>query len=420
MQFDTNGSGEIEAIFEAAHSAPRIIHVADATGKAIAIALLNKLKNHPNVTLLTQQTAVDLLTSNHHSLDRLNVYDEPECLGAYVLDRPSGEVHRILAKKTVLATGGIGQIYSRTTNPLGARGDGIAMAYRAGCRVINMEYVQFHPTTFMKNGAPHFLISEAVRGAGGRLVHEDGTPFMDKYDPEWKDLAPRDVVARSINQEMFENGLSRVFLDFKSYIEKDEIERRFPSIAKQCMQYGIDITTDLVPVAPGAHYSCGGVWTNMHGQTTLNNLYAVGEVACNGLHGANRLASTSLLEGLVFGNRAAEHLMPLLADAEAPSADELPSWESTGVYDPDPVLIQQDMDRIQEMMWNYVGLVRVEWRLGRAMRELRQLETEIESFYRKSTLNDALVGLRNAVRVAIVVTTAAWSNRKSQGCHFRV
>lgn len=419
VQFDTNRSGEIEAIFEAAHSAPRIIHVADATGKAIAIGLLNRLKNHPNVTLLTNHTAIDLLTNSHHSTNRLSVYAEPACLGAYVFDGDCGHVRRILAKKTVLATGGIGQIYSRTTNPSGARGDGIAMAYRAGCRVINMEYVQFHPTTFQKNGAPSFLISEAVRGAGGRLVHRDGTPFMDKYDPDWKDLAPRDVVARSINQEMLENGLSHVFLDLASYIEKDEIMRRFPSIAKRCAEFGVDITQDLVPVAPGAHYSCGGVWTDMSGRTTVNHLYAVGEVACNGLHGANRLASTSLLEGVVWGNRAAEDVRQHLPQTAEPAGPELPPWESTGIYDPDPVLITQDMERIQQLMWNYVGLVRVEFRLARAMRELRNLETEIESFYRKSILTDGLVGLRNAVRTAIVVTTAAWSNRQSLGCHYR-
>ena len=420
VPFDLNQSGELEAIFEAAHSAPRIIHVADATGKAIAISLLNHLKTHPNVTLLTQHTAVDLLTNNHHSIDRLHVYNEPACLGAYVLDQISGGVKRILARKTVLATGGLGQIYSRTTNPLGSRGDGIAMAYRAGCRVINMEYVQFHPTTFHKNGAPPFLISEAVRGAGGRLVHADGTPFMDKYDPEWKDLAPRDVVARSINQEMFEQGLTNVFLDLRTYIEKDEILRRFPSIAKKCAEFGIDLATDLVPVAPGAHYSCGGVWTDMDGRTTIDGLYAIGEVACNGLHGANRLASTSLLEGLVWGNRAANDIQANLPTSFLSDSNSIPKWESTGVFEPDPILILQDIEHIQQIMWNYVGLVRVEWRLGRAMRELRHLESEIESFYRKSTLTDNLVGLRNAVRTAIVVTTAAWSNRESCGCHFRV
>lgn len=422
VPFDRNAAGALEVIFEAAHSAPRIIHVADATGKAIAIGLLNRLKSHPNVTLLTEQTAIDLLTTAHHSTDRLTVYDEPACLGAYVLDGPTGQVRRILAGQTVLATGGLGQIYARTTNPSGARGDGIAMAYRAGCRVINMEYVQFHPTTFHQNGAPPFLISEAVRGAGGRLVHGDGTPFMEKYDPEWKDLAPRDVVARSINQEMFEHGLSHVFLDLHSYIEKSEIERRFPSIGKRCAEFGIDITQDLVPVAPGAHYACGGVWTGMDGRTTLQNLYAVGEVACTGLHGANRLASTSLLEGLVWGNRAALDIKKQLSvtPQAVPDADTIPPWESTGVFDPDPILIVQDMEHIQQIMWNYVGLVRVDYRLGRAMRELRHLETEIESFYRKSMLTDGLIGLRNAVRTAIVVSTAAWSNRQSLGCHFRV
>ncbi|MEM9773014.1 MAG: FAD-binding protein, partial [Chloroflexota bacterium] len=213
--------------------------------------------------------------------------------------------------------------------------------------------------------------------------------------------------------------LSHVFLDLASYMERNEILRRFPSIAKRCAEFGVDITKDLVPVAPGAHYSCGGIWTDMDGRTTIKHLYAVGEVACNGLHGANRLASTSLLEGLVWGNRAAENVGQTLASSPEPIDAEIPAWKSTGYYEPDPVLIAQDMERIQQLMWNYVGLVRVEYRMARAMRELRNLETEIESFYRKSVLTDGLIGLRNSVRTAIVVTTAAWSNRQSLGCHYR-
>jgi L-aspartate oxidase len=336
-----------------------------------------------------------------------------------VLDRASGQVKRVLAKRTVLATGGLGQIYLYTTNPNGARGDGLAMAYRAGARVINSEFVQFHPTAFVKQGAPRFLITEAVRGDGGRLVHEDGTPFMQKYDAQWKDLAPRDVVARSIYFEMLEHGVPNVYLDLRSYIKPERIREHFPNIYKQCLGYGVDITQDLVPVAPAAHYFCGGVWVNAHGQTTIEHLYAVGEVSCTGLHGANRLASTSLLEGLVWGKRAADHIYEHACAERLYAASEIPPWEESGVEQPDPALISQDMSVIQNMMWNYVGLVRNKPRLDRAMSELRHLETEIERFYRKSRVTDELIGLRNAVRSAVIVASAAWANRSSIGAHYR-
>ena len=419
VPFDRNENGVLDSVFEAAHSQPRIIHATDATGKAVEVALLNVVKNHPNVQLLTGHTAVDLLTPSHHAIDRHAVYKPQSCVGAYVLNQDSGEITRILAKKTILATGGLGKIYLRTTNPAGARGDGLAMAYRAGARVINAEYIQFHPTTFHKRGAPNYLISEAVRGAGARLVHKDGTPFMQKYDPEWKDLAPRDVVARSIRQEMVEYDLDNVFLDIRSYMPKAKIWERFPSIAAKCAEFGVDITTDLIPVVPGAHYSCGGVWVDEQGRTTINDLYAVGEVACTGLHGANRLASTSLLEGLVWGNRAAQDILPLLENLPSPDSNDIREWEDTSRYEADPLLIAQDMSTIQHIMWNYVGLVRNKYRLERAIRDLRNLETEIENFYRVTKLTDGLIGLRNAVRTAVIVTQAALANKQSMGCHYR-
>ncbi len=419
VPFDHNAAGQLEAIKEAAHSAPRIIHVKDRTGRAIEIALLNTIKAHPNITLLTGHTAVDLITTSHHALNRLAVYEPRRCLGAYLFDQETSQVKRILARKTVLATGGLGQLYLRSTNPKGSRGDGLAMAYRAGARVINLEYIQFHPTTFHRNSAPHFLISEAVRGAGARLVHNDGRPFMDKYDPQWKDLAPRDVVARSIHREMIENDLPNVYLDLRSYIPNSDIKSRFPSIAADCQKYGVDIAQDLVPVVPGAHYSCGGVWVDDHGRSTIDSLYAVGEVACTGVHGANRLASTSLLEGLVWGDRAAKDIERSLSDGAAPDPAATPTWQDTGQFDPDPVLISQDMRSIQQLMWNYVGLMRNKYRLARAMSELRHLESEIEEFYRVAYLTDELIGLRNAVRAAILVATAAWSNKTSMGCHYR-
>lgn len=419
VPFDRNASGELDVVMEAAHSVPRIVHATDATGRAIEIAMLNELKQHPQVRLLTGHTAVDLLTPSHQGRDRLAIYEPRRCVGAYVFDRDSRQVKRIMARKTILATGGLGQIFLRTTNPAGARGDGIAMAYRAGARVINSEYIQFHPTTFFHKNAPSFLISEAVRGVGARLVHEDGTPFMQKHDPEWKDLAPRDVVARSIRQEMIEHDLQNVYLDLLSYVEQDEIMSHFPNIAERCAEFGIDITRDLIPVVPGAHYSCGGVWVDEWGQTNIDHLYAVGEVACTGVHGANRLASTSLLEGLVWGNRAAQQISGTIAHAPNPNSDNIPQWRDTSQFEPDPLLIAQDMSTIQHVMWNYVGLVRAGYRLERALRELRHLETEIERFYRISQMTDGLIGLRNGVRTAVIVTQAALANKESMGCHYR-
>jgi L-aspartate oxidase len=419
VPFDRDGNNNLATIREAAHSTNRILHAADSTGRAIEIALLDSLKKHPNVNLLTSHTAVDLLTPSHHSKNRLAVYEPSSCVGAYVLNQKQKKVYRYLAKKTILASGGLGQIYLRTTNPAGARGDGLAMAYRAGARVINCEFIQFHPTTFHHQQAPHFLISEAVRGAGAKLVHANGEPFMQKYDPEWKDLAPRDVVARSIGLEMLEKKIPNVYLDLHSHISKVEILERFPGIYEQCLQYGVDITEELVPVVVGAHYFCGGVWVDEWGRTDIQNLYAVGEVSCTGLHGANRLGSASLLEGLVWGCRSANDIQANIVKEPQPNAGDYPSWKDPGTEMPDPVLIHQDMSSIQNIMWNYVGLIRTSPRLERALHELHNLEIEIEEFYRKTFLTDALIGLRNAVRSAIIVAAAAWKNKTNMGCHFR-
>jgi len=419
VPFDRLADGSLAFALEGGHSVPRILHAADTTGKAIQIALLEAVKQHANIHLLPAHTAIDLLTPAHHSINRLAVYDPQSCVGAYLLDNQHGIIRRALARQTVLATGGLGQIYLYSSNPQGARGDGLAMAYRAGVRVINAEYVQFHPTTFYHVGAPRFLISEAVRGEGARLVHADGKPFMDKYEPHWKDLAPRDVVSRSIHTEMLHLGVSHVFLNLRDYIPADRIESHFPNIVQSCRQYGIDPVRDLVPVAPGAHYFCGGIWVDEWGRTTIKNLFAVGEVSCTGVHGANRLASTSLLEGLVWGWRVAQYIREELNGVPAPEPEDIPSWLSTGEYDPDPALITQDLRVIQLIMWNYVGLVRTSRRLNRALRELRQLETEIERFYRATRVTDELIGLRNAVRNAVIVASAAWENKVSSGCHFR-
>src|SRR5512135_581903 len=419
VQFDRASDGQLALALEGGHSIPRIVHAADATGKSIELALMHALKAQPNITLLHSHTAIDLLTPSHHSLNRLTIYDPQSCVGAYLLDQSSGKVIRCLARYTLLAAGGIGQLFLHNTTPIGARGDGIAIAYRAGARVINMEFVQFHPTTFYHPQAPRFLISEAVRGEGARLVDASGEPFMQNYDAEWKDLAPRDVVARSIYHEMLARNVKNVFLDLRSYMSEQHIHEHFPTIYAFCNTYGIDITRDLVPVVPGAHYSCGGVWVDEQGRSTLDRLYAIGEVACTGLHGANRLASTSLLEGLVWGKRAAQHIVQQHSDQPAPEPDLIPVWQYIGDEVPDPALIGQDMSVIKNMMWNYVGLVRTTDRLNRALRELRHLETEIERFYRSSKLTDGLIGLRNAVRTAVIVTMAAWENKQSMGCHYR-
>lgn len=419
VPFDHTDGGDFSLVLEGGHSVHRILHSADATGNAIEKALIRKLETLPNVRILTKHTAVDLLTPAHHSSNRQSIYAPLSCVGAYVLDQRTGTVRRFLAKSTILATGGLGQIYLRTTNSQGARGDGLAMAYRAGARTINCEFIQFHPTAFFQEGAPCFLISEAVRGAGAKLVHSDGEPFMQKYDPEWKDLSSRDLVSRSIHNEMLQRNVTNVYLDLRSNLSSHDIKTRFPAIYRQCKEYGIDISEDLIPVVPAAHYFCGGVWVDEWGKTTLENLYAVGEVSCTGVHGANRLPSTSLLEGLVWGHRSAKNILSTFRDLKAPDQRTIPSWQETGAHTPDPALLQQDMTAIKHIMWNYVGLVRTSRRLQRAVRELRHLENEIERFYRAVKLTDALLGLRNAVRTAFIVTIAAWENKTSVGCHYR-
>ncbi len=418
IKFDKKGNNTLSFVAEGGHSIARIIHSTDATGYAIQMAI-NDYIAHSNIELLKGHTAVDLLAPHHHSLDRLQVYDPRSCVGAYLLDQKNKKVIRCIAKKTILATGGLGQIYLRTTNPEGARGDGVAMAYRMGTRVINNQFIQFHPTTFFHPQASRFLISEAVRGAGARLVNADGKPFMQNYNTEWKDLAPRDIVSRSIHEEILKQGTTHVFLDLASYMPASKIKTEFPNIYKKCLEYGVDIANELIPVVPAAHYACGGVWVDEFGLTTINSLYAIGEVACTGLHGANRLASTSLLEGLVWAKRSAEDIIKTIKETPLPKKKNIPPWRDVGIADPDPALINQDMSSIKNIMWNYVGLVRNHRRLERAIRELRNLENEVEKFYRRAKVTDDLIGLRNAVRTSIIIANSAWEDRRSRGCHYR-
>ncbi len=420
VEFDRNPDGTLMYGQEGAHSRRRILHVGDRTGHRIMQGLIRAIQACPNIELMSNVTAVDLITYPHHSRNPLDTYAPVTCYGAYVFDRDGHEVHRTLAKTTILATGGLGRIYRNTTNPVGSRGDGLAMAHRAGARIINTEYIQFHPTTLAIPGAQGFLISEAVRGEGGVLLTPDGEPFMQHYDPQWRDLAPRDVVARAIHNEMETKGYPYVLLDIANHLPADIIKERFPTIYAECLRVGIDITQEAIPVMPAVHYSCGGIAVDAWGESTIRNLYAIGEVACTGLHGANRLASTSLLEGLVFGERTAEHIATLMPTLTLPDADSIPEWdESNLTHESDPALIQGDMQTIQNIMWHYVGLVRSGERLSRAIRELRHIQNEIETFYRKTSLSDGLIGLRNAVEVGLIVAQAARHNRQSRGCHFR-
>jgi L-aspartate oxidase len=423
VAFDHEADGDVEYGQEGAHSRRRILHVGDGTGRAIIEGLLAAVRRQPNIELLTDATAVDLITYPHHARDPLAAYEPVACHGAYVFDRKGKAVHRTLAAVTILATGGIGRIYRNTTNPPGARGDGLAMASRAGARILNAEYVQFHPTALAVPGAEGFLISEAVRGEGGVLLTPDGRTFMERYSPEWKDLAPRDVVARAIHTEMEAHDYSHVLLDIASHMPAERIQTRFPNIHAACLRAGVDITREPIPVVPAAHYFCGGVAVDESGRTGIRGLYAIGEVSCTGVHGANRLASTSLLEGLVWGERAAADIEAGLVArsfGDIPLAEQVPAWDESGLtQDSDPALIQGDMQTIQNIMWHYVGLVRSGDRLSRAIRELRHLQNEIETFYRKTKLSDGLIGLRNAVEAALVVADAARHNRQSRGCHYR-
>jgi L-aspartate oxidase len=420
VPFDRDESGALEFGLEGAHSKRRILHVGDMAGKAIMEALIKEVLARPNIELLLDHTAVDLITFPHHAADPMAAYEAEACHGAYVLIQSESRVEPVLARTTILATGGLGQVFLNTSNPSGARGDGLAMAHRAGARVENAEYIQFHPTAaHMPGVTTKFLISEAIRGEGGILLTPTGEPFMERYDPEWKDLAPRDVVARAIYWEMLDNGYSHVLLDIASKMSPDAIRDRFPGIHARCQELGVDITQRPIPVVPAAHYFCGGVLVDVWGRSSIPGLYVVGEVSCTGVHGANRLASTSLLEGLVWGDRAGRHIQK---EGPAPVLDEdaVPPWDDSKlIYDADPTLIQGDMQTIRNIMWHYVGLVRSEHRLSRAIRELGNAWSEIEAFYRKTRLTDGLIGLRNAAQSALIIARAARGNRQSRGCHYR-
>lgn len=419
IPFSKDSSGKLHFTLEGGHSRKRIIHIADETGKFIEKFLLKDLKKYPNVKILTEHTAIDLITPSHHLPQPQFIYGPLEVIGAYVLDNNSGKVKTILAQRTILATGGASWLYLYTTNPEGARGDGIAMASRAGARIINLEFIQFHPTCFAHKEGPRFLISESVRGEGAILLNEFGKPFLKKYSFQ-KELAPRDEICRAMYREMVETKSENFFLDLTSIKKKGiRVEERFPFIYNQCLKYGLDIRKDLIPVIPAAHYTCGGIWTDSWGKTTVENLYAIGETACTGIHGANRLASTSLLEGLVWGKRCIETLKKQKKYKNLKKI-QIPAWIDTGIEEPDDVLISQEWLTIRSTMWNYVGVVRSQERLERANEDLIYLESRIEKFYKKTKITDNLIGLRNGVRTARLIAQAAFKNKKSRGCHYRL
>ena len=403
----TEENGDLHLTREGGHSARRIAHVTDATGAAVQSTLIDVVRATPGITLFEQHTLVDFITSAKMGLQG------QRCLGLYALDDDTDEVVTFRAPHTIVATGGAGKVYLYTTNPDTATGDGIAAAWRAGCRVGNMEFIQFHPTGLYHPHAKSFLISEAVRGEGGKLLLPDGTRFMLEHDPR-AELAPRDVVARAIDFEMKKHGLDCVLLDI-SHQSPEFLHEHFPNILAHCAALGIDITQEPIPVVPTAHFTCGGVLTDLFARTDLPGLYAVGEVACTGLHGANRLASNSLLECMVFARAAAQHI------AGAPSAPipKLPRWDDSRVTDADEsVVISHNWDELRRFMWDYVGIVRTNKRLERATHRITLLLAEIDEFYANFHVTRDLLELRNLVQVGQLIVRSAQLRRESRGLHY--
>lgn len=405
----TPGETKLHLTREGGHSHRRVVHAADATGKAVSLSLIDRAKEHSNIDLFEHHNVVELITVAvpGQSLKR--------AIGAYVLDSQQQHVKTFSARVVVLATGGASKVYLYSTNPQSATGDGIALAWRAGCRVSNMEFMQFHPTCLYHPNAGSFLISEAVRGEGGKLVLPDGSPFMQNFDPRGE-LAPRDIVARAIDHEIKKRGIDCVYLDI-SHKPETFIREHFPNIYEHCLKFDIDITKQPIPVVPAAHYTCGGVMTDSYARTDIDNLYAVGEVASTGLHGANRMASNSLLECLVFADRASEDILKRLSDIPSPPA--IRDWDESKVSNSDEeVVVSHNWDELRRFMWDYVGIVRTDKRLDRAMHRVDLLKQEIAEYYGNFRVTSDLLELRNLLIVAELIIRCAQLRKESRGLHY--
>ena len=417
VEFDHSPDGQLVLGREGGHTQRRILHKGDTTGREIAESLLAMARATPGITFFENHFAIDLITTA-----KLGYASENRCLGMYALDEATGEVMTFRSDRVVLATGGSGRVYLYTTNPKIATGDGVAMAWRAGATIANMEFVQFHPTCLYHPTVKNFLITEAMRGEGGVLIGQDGKEFMEKYDPR-KSLAPRDIVARAIDREIKRTGSPCVYLDMTRQSQAF-LQERFPNIYKTCLDLGIDIAKQPIPVVPAAHYQCGGVRTDEHGRSSLRGLYAIGEVACTGLHGANRLASNSLLEGAVMAHNAYTDVLrklPLTPEHGASGLQdhELPAWKSGNVTDVDElVVIYHNWDEIRRLMWDYVSIVRTSKRLQRAAMRLQNLQREVQEFYWNFKITTPLLELRNLVQVAALIVDSAQNRRESRGLHY--
>jgi L-aspartate oxidase len=417
---ESNNSDVLDLGKEGEHSRRRIVHVGDFTGRSVQRVLMDSVDRLPSVEVFEDYVAVDLITENMIKAYSSGSMEKERCLGAYLLEVAKGKIHTFMAPITVLATGGCGKVYLYTSNPDIATGDGIAIAYRAGVRIANLEFVQFHPTCLYHPKAKNFLISEALRGEGARLLDPEHRPFMEKYDPKLKELAGRDIVARAIDTELKNSGKDCVYLDI-SHRSSDFIRERFPNIHETCLSFGIDITKEPIPVVPAAHYMCGGVITDSHGETDLKGLFALGETACTGLHGANRLASNSLLEALVMAHQAFLKISEILPVLKKKSFPQVPQWETRGAVDlKEAVLISHNWDVIRRLMWNYVGIVRSTKRLELAKHRLSPILEEIRQHYWEYILTRDFIELRNLAQVAELIIIAASKRKESRGGHFTI